>query len=68
MNGKKARILRKQAGNATDVSYSDTMHNKYTPLREDGTGGVQLFTTKLTHGCGRRKYLDLKQLYRLGGV
>lgn len=68
MNGKKVRNLRKQAGNATDVDYVDSMHNKYTPLREDGTGGVQLFTTKLTQGCGRRKYLDLKQLYRLTGA
>lgn len=67
MNGKKARILRKQAGNATDVSYSNTMHNKYTPLREDGSGGKQLFTTKMGSGCGRRKYQDLKQLYRMEG-
>ena len=67
MNGKKARMLRKQVGNAAYADYSDTMHNKYTPLREDGTGGKRLFTTKLDSGCGRRKYQDLKQLYRLTG-
>lgn len=68
MNGKKARMLRKQVDNATDVKYSNTMHNKYTPIQEDGTGDKRLFTTKLDSGCGRRKYQDLKQLYRMGGM
>ena len=70
MNGKKARMLRKQVGNAAYADYSDTMHNKYTPMKDDGTGGTggkRLFTTKLDSGCGRRKYQDLKQLYHLTG-
>ncbi len=69
MNGKKARILRKQVGNNfSDTDYTDKLHNKFTPINPvTKTGGKQLFTTSLVRSCNRAKYLALKQLYRLTG-
>lgn len=52
MNGKKSRILRQQAGG----NQSQHKFNEKTGL------------VSLTHSCSRKKYKDLKDLYRLIGV
>lgn len=52
MNGKKARMLRKQAG-GNEATYA-----QLSPK------GVRTLDSK----CSRRKYKDLKELYRLTGM
>ena len=56
MNGKKSRMLRKQAG-GNDA--------EYMPIPEEYPGMTQ---RKLTHDCSRKKYKDLKYLYKLVGI
>lgn len=53
MNNKKARMLRKQAGGNTAEFLPQSIRNS---------------TRNLTHGCTRKKYKDLKVLYRLIGM
>lgn len=52
MNGKKSRILRQQAGG-----------NQSQHQFNEKTGVVSL-----AHSCSRKKYKDLKNLYRIAGV
>lgn len=52
MNGKKARILRQQSGG-----------NVPEYQLNERTG-----TVSLTHSCSRKKYKDLKNLYKIVGV
>lgn len=54
MNGKKCRLLRKQAG-GNEAEYLTAYNHRNS-------------TSSLTHRCSRRKYRDLKVLYRLVGV
>lgn len=53
MNNKKARMLRKQAGGNTAEFLPENIRNP---------------TRNLTHRCTRKKYKDLKYLYRLIGI
>lgn len=53
MNNKKARMLRKQAGGNTAEFLPEGLRNS---------------TRNLTHRSTRRKYKDLKTLYRLTGM
>lgn len=53
MNNKKARMLRKQAGGNTAEFVSENLRNS---------------TRNLTHRSTRKKYKDLKRLYRLIGM
>lgn len=72
MNGKKARILRKQAGfnpNAPrdasqykEVEYPRTFINAKGKMET-----VMHITRSLQHSSARRKYQDLKNLYRMVG-
>lgn len=56
MNGKKSRMLRKQAGGND---------GEYMPKSKEYPG---MTTRKLSHNCSRKKYKDLKYLYKLVGV
>lgn len=54
MNGKKSRMLRKQAGGNSGEYMSKS---KLYPMN----------TRKLSQNCSRKKYKDLKNLYKLVG-
>lgn len=54
MNGKKSRMLRQQAG-GNDAEY---MSKSYPGMT----------TRKLSQNCSRKKYKDLKYLYKLVGI
>lgn len=56
MNGKKSRMLRKQAG-GNDGGYMSK--SKAYP---------NIIPVKLSQNCSRKKYKDLKYLYKLVGV
>lgn len=71
MNGKKARLLRKQAGlKSTDVAtYKTTTHHHKPIWGADGSGIIGFRETKtLTQDSPRSKYHALKELYKIAGV
>ena len=73
MNGKKARMLRKQAGyQANEVrgsdQYKEARFNKMELNKDGMMVPVVKITRSLEHSSTRAKYQDLKNLYRAVGV
>lgn len=71
MNGKKARMLRKQAGlKSTDVAAYDTTTHHHKPIFRTGSIGLKGFreTKTLSQDTPRSKYHALKLLYKIAGV
>lgn len=71
MNGKKARLLRKQAClKSTDIATYDTKTHHHKPIFATDGSGIKGFheTKTLTQGIPRSKYHALKTLYKIAGV
>ena len=61
MNCKKSRMLRKQAG-GNDAEYMPRMTSQKLSI------APRMTTQKLSQNCSRKKYKDLKYLYKLVGI
>lgn len=70
MNGKKARLLRKQAGlKSTDVATYKTTTHHHKPIFAAAGGIIGFHETKtLSQDTPRSKYHALKLLYKIAGV
>lgn len=76
MNGKRAKHLRKVAQGflpqATPVAFQKLTPSRiFVPLTEllhGGKSAVFLGVRKLSEGCHRLMYKDLKHAYKLGGA